>query len=129
MTQIQNISKTRISNAANRKTNKDKIALILLLKKQKNPFWIKIAKYISRPKRKTICVNLDKINKYGESKMTLLIPGKILSKGELDKKLILSSLNISEKAREKIKESGSVYMDLRELLQKNQDAKDVRVII
>lgn len=126
---IQDISKTKISKAASRKTNKERIELILLLKKQKNIFWIKIAKYISRPKRKTICVNLDKINKYSESKMTLLIPGKILSKGELDKKLIISSLSISEKAREKIKESGSVYMNLRELLQKNPDARDIRIII
>jgi large subunit ribosomal protein L18e len=126
---ITKISKTKISEAASRKTNKERIALILLLKKQKNVFWIKIAKYISRPKRKTICVNLDKINKYGEPKMTIVVPGKVLSRGDLTKKLILSSLNVSEQAKTKIKESGSVYMNLRELLQKNPEAKDIKLII
>jgi large subunit ribosomal protein L18e len=126
---INKISKTKISKAASRKTNKDRIELILLLKKQKNVFWIKIAKYISRPKRKTICVNLDKINKYGEPKMTLIVPGKILSRGDITKKLILSSLSVSEQAKAKIKESRSVYMNLRELLQKNPEAKDIKLII
>ncbi|MCX6741897.1 MAG: 50S ribosomal protein L18e [Candidatus Pacearchaeota archaeon] len=126
---IIKISKTKISKAASKKTNKDRIGLILLLKKQKNAFWVKIAKYISRPKRKTICVNLDKINKYGEPKMTILVPGKILSRGDLTKKLILSSLNVSEQAKIKIKESGSIYMDLKELLQKNPEAKDIKIII
>lgn len=121
------ISKTKINKSALRKTNPELKQTILLLKKQKNPAWIQIAKYLSRPRRKAIQVNLDKINKYGKN--TVIVPGKILGKGELNKKIIISSFAISSQAKEKIKASGSSYIKISELIKKNPDVKDIKVIL
>lgn len=121
------INKTKINKAALRKSNLKLKRTILLLKKQKNEFWNYVAKLLARPRKKTIQVNLDKINKFG--KETVLVPGKILSKGELQKKLTISAFRISEKAREKIKEAGSTYIDIEDILKKNPEAKGIKIII
>ena len=123
------ISKTRLSWLANKKLNPELKGTILLFKKQKDPFWHYVAQLLARPKRKSIEVNLEKIDRLSKENSTILVAGKVLGKGELNKKIKLAAFNISEQAREKLKESGSSFLELEELLQKNPDVKEIKLII
>jgi len=123
------MSKTKIARQANKKQNPELRASILFLKKQKNVFWHNVAKLLSRPKRKSISVNLDKINKIAKESSTILVAGKILARGDLTKKLNIAAFRTSEEARNKIKASGSSYFKIEELVKKNPDAKDIKLII
>jgi large subunit ribosomal protein L18e len=123
------ISKTRLSWLASKKLNPELKETILLFKKQKDPFWHYVAKLLARPKRKGIEVNLDKIGKLSKENSTILVAGKVLGKGSLDKKVKITAFNISDQAKEKLEESGSSFFELREFLQKNPNVKDIQLII
>jgi len=123
------ISKTRLGWLANKKSNPELKETILLFKKQKDPFWHYVAKLLARPKRKDIEVNLEKIDRLGKENSIVLVAGKVLGKGELNKKIKISAFNISEQARMKLEGSGSSFLGLQELLQKNPDVKDIELII
>ncbi len=126
---VKPISKTRLARQANKKQNPELRTSILLLKKQKNVFWHKVAKLLSRPKRKSISVNLDKINKVAKENSTILVAGKILARGDLNKKLAISAFKTSGEAKNKIKSSGSSYLTISELIKKDPEAKNIKLII
>ena len=116
----------------NNKTNPILISLINELKKQAKekeaPIWKDIAKRLEKPLRNWPEVNLDKINKYVNNKETALIPGKVLSTGNIDKKITISAWSFSEKAEEKIKKAGGKTITIEELMEKNPKGKDIRIM-
>ncbi len=90
--------------------------------------WKKIYKDLSRPSRQRSCVNLYKIAKYARDGETIVVPGKILSVGELDKKVTVAALNCSMAAREKITKANGQVLSIEELLSKNPKGQKVRVL-
>ena len=73
-------------------------------RKTKKAIWKDLAQRISAPTRQKIDVNVDKINEMAkkcEGKI-LIVPGKILSSGELTKKVKVVAVDASDKAIEKI---------------------------
>ncbi len=120
------ISKTKLKEKIRRKSNPDKIQLVHFLKKQ-SPFWIKISAYLAKPKRSAISVNLSKINKVAKDNAVVLVPGKILSDGELKKTITISSFSISEQARQKI--GKSKYISIEDLAKKNKGGEGIIVLI
>ena len=116
----------------NTKTNPMLIILIHDLKKQANendaPIWKDIALRLEKPSRNWPEVNLDRISKYTGEKETALIPGKVLSTGELTKKVSIAAWSFSEKSQEKIKKAGGKYMSIEELIKNNPKGKDVRIL-
>ncbi len=123
---MKRISKTKIERRLQKKSNPRLRNLLILLKKQKKPFWQTIAKELAKPKRKSIDVNLFKINKYAKENETIVVPGKVLSHGNLNKQIKIAAFSFSEKAREKIKLAGSKSVGIEELI-KNPD-KNMRII-
>ncbi|MEM4703400.1 MAG: 50S ribosomal protein L18e [Candidatus Pacearchaeota archaeon] len=120
------ISKTRINKKAQRK-NEELKHTILALKKQKNKDFLKIARYLVMPRKKSIAVNLERINKLCKDDDVVLIPGKILSKGSLNKKIQLVAFKVSGKALEKIRESGSSFCTMNQFL--NEKEKKFKIIV
>jgi len=116
----------------NTKTNPMLIGLIQELKKQASendaPIWKDIAKRLEKPSRNWPEVNLDRISKYTGEKETALIPGKVLSNGELTKKVTIAAWSFSEKSQEKIKKAGGKHITIEELLKSNPKGKDVRIL-
>ena len=101
--------------------------LKILSTKEKSKLWQRIAYELERPTRKRCEVNIYKINKYAREGETALIPGKVLSLGELDKKVNVAALNFSELAREKINKSGKA-ISIQELIKQNPKGKKVRIL-
>lgn len=114
------------------KTNPRLITLIHELKKHANEnkaqIWKDIAIRLEKSSSNWPVVNLNKINKYIGEKEIALIPGKVLSSGELTKKVNIAAWSFSEKAQEKIKKSGSKHMSIEELIKHNPKGKDIRIL-
>ena len=119
-------SKTKVEKQLRRKTNSEIVETVIKSKKNKN--WFEIAKIISGPRRRRIIVNLDQINKESKDGETVLIPGKILSKGEVDKKIKIVASDISEVAMEKLGKVKISYSNILDEIKKNPEAKDLKIL-
>ncbi len=97
---------------------------IIKLKKT-NPL---VAKLLARPVRKQIKVNLEKIEEQSKKEGKILVPGKVLSMGDLDKKLKIVGLSASEKAIEKIKSKHGEFIPISEEIKKNPELKNLVLI-
>ena len=95
-----------------------------LSKKENVNIWNAIAKQLEKSTRRRSAVNLQRINKYCKDNETIIIPGKVLSSGNLDKKVTVAALQFSEKAKEKIKN----HLTIHELMKKNPNGSKMRII-
>jgi len=114
------------------KTNPVLINLIHELKKQsiekEAPIWKDIALRLEKSSQNWSEVNLNRISKYVHEKETALIPGKVLSTGTLTKKVSIAAWSFSDKAVEKIKKAGGTTMSIEDLMKKNPNGKDIRIM-
>lgn len=94
----------------------------------KSKFWQRISEEISKPTRMRRIVNIYKINLFAQDGETIIVPGKVLGVGDLDKKVEVAALNFSQEAKDKILAAKGKVLTIRELLQKNPDAKNVRIL-
>ena len=115
-----------------KKTNPMLIALIQDLKRKSYendaPIWKDIALRLEKPSRNWSEVNLDRIDKYIKENETALIPGKVLSSGNLTKKISIAAWSFSEKSLEKIKKAGGKHMSIEDLVKSNPKAKGIRIL-
>ena len=121
-------SKTLIEKQANRKLNLELVETIILAKK--NKAWLKVAGLLSQPRRKKIQINLNVINKELKQGEIGVVPGKVLSLGEIEKgkKIRVAGLNFSEKAKEKLLKAGCEVVLLKDEIKKNKEAKAVKIL-
>ena len=119
-------SKTKIQKQISKKKNPELVETIVLAKK--NEKWLEIAHILSGSSRNKIQINLNKIDKNSKQGELIIIPGKILSLGELTKKVKVVGLNFSEKAQEKLKKAGCEVILLKDEIKKNKDAKGIKIL-
>ena len=116
----------------NNKTNPELIKLIHELKKQSiekdATIWKDIAKRLEKSSKNWAEVNLEHVSKHTGDKETALIPGKVLSAGDLTKKVTIAAWSFSEKASEKIKKAGGKSITINELMKSNPNGKDIRIL-
>jgi len=94
----------------------------------KSRFWKRVVKDLNKPSRQRRIVNLYKIEQYAQDGETILVPGKVLSVGEINKKVEVAALNFSEEAKEKILAAKGKTLSISELLIKNPEGKKVRIL-
>jgi large subunit ribosomal protein L18e len=111
------ISKTKINKRMQKKTDSFLAEAIFLAKKAGN---LELAGELAAPTRKQASVNIGRLNE-GE-KETLIVPGKVLSSGEIEKgkKLKVYAIKFSEKAEEKLKKAGLAYETIFKALKKGE---------
>ena len=103
------------------------IELEKLARKEKVKLWKRIANDLKRPTRIRREVNLYKINKYTRDNEIALVPGKVLSLGDMDKKITIAAYKFSQQAKEKINKIGKA-ITIKELIKENPKGKRVRII-
>ena len=88
-----------------RKTNPKLDTLIVELKEiarvRSAPIWKDIAKRLEKPRKNYAVVNLSKINRHANVNDTIVVPGKVLSAGTIEKSVTVAALGFSETAFEK----------------------------
>jgi large subunit ribosomal protein L18e len=119
-------SKTLIEKQLQKKRNPELVKTIIAAKKKNK--WLEVAGILSSPRRKKININLDKINNEAKEGETVVVPGKVLSQGELNKKIKVVALSFSKKAEEKISKAKGEISTILEEIKKNPEAKNVRFL-
>ncbi|HLC73754.1 MAG TPA: 50S ribosomal protein L18e [Candidatus Nanoarchaeia archaeon] len=114
-----------------RKTGSQNIQLreliIELDKCKKAKLWERISKELQRPSRIRRGVNIYKIDQNTREGETAIIPGTVMSVGELSKNLTIAAWKFTETARNKINQKGKA-VSILELLKSNPEGKKVRII-
>jgi len=93
------------------------------------PFLIKLADELEKPRRIKSEVNLTKLNRICKEKETVVVPGKVLSSGILNKPLTVASASFSMKAIEKIEKAGGNVITIEQLVKDNPKGTNVKIVI
>jgi large subunit ribosomal protein L18e len=113
-------------------TNPQLIEVISLLRKtskeQTAPIWADVADDLAHTRSQRIAVNISSINRNTEKADVVVVPGKVLSSGELDHTVTVASFEVSDAAKAKVTASKGQYISIKELLEKNPKGSKVRII-
>jgi large subunit ribosomal protein L18e len=94
-------NKTQINRKMKRKTNTVLVQTIFLAKKAN---LLDLANKLAGSTKRHAAVNLNKIN--DSKKDVIIVPGKVLSLGEIKRKCKVYALSYSQMAREKLERAG-----------------------
>lgn len=97
-------------------------------KAKESKLWRRVADDIKKPSRQRRTVNVYKIEKYVRDGETVVVPGKVLSQGDLTKKVDVAAVSFSQEARRKIQEAKGRIMSIQQLLHENPEGKKVRIL-
>jgi large subunit ribosomal protein L18e len=92
------------------------------------PIWKDVALRLSRSRQLTAEVNLSRLNRVGKEGDFIVVPGKVLGSGALDKKLNVASFEASGSARAKIEDAGGRLMAIEDLVAENPKGTSVRIV-
>ena len=126
MNKVKTMSKTMLKKRVHQKTN-SKLAAALYLA-YKNPSWLKFVKLLSQSTKKYSSINLAEIDKQTSMGDIVLVPGKVLSLGEITKKIRVCSFGISSEALEKLKKTRSEWVHIMDEIKKNPKAEALKII-
>lgn len=119
-------SKTKISKQEQRKTNPELVETIRLAKKNKG--WLEVAGIIAGSRKNWRNMNLNKIDKEVKEGETIIIPGKVLSQGEINKKIKIAAIGFSKKAKEKLLKAKSEIILIADEIKKNPKCNGVKIL-
>ncbi len=115
-----------------RKTNPRTPVLIEILKEESRlnevAIWRDVAKRLENPGRNYAQVNLSKINRYAKDGETVLIAGKVLGSGLLDKAVTVAAYNFSITAMEKIKGLGGKCLTIEQIMEENPKGSGIKIL-
>lgn len=113
-------------------TNPELIELIRFLRKQssenKAEIWRDIAERLAAPRRNRVAVNLSRLNRYTEKNETVVVPGKVLSAGEISHPIMITAFAFSQKAKEKISSAKGKCLSFSDLIKKNPKGSNIKII-
>ncbi|MBP1921390.1 large subunit ribosomal protein L18e [Halorubrum alkaliphilum] len=89
--------------------------------------WQDVADRLERPRRTHAEVNLGRIERYAQEDETVVVPGKVLGSGVLNKEITVAAVDFSGTARTKIDQAGEA-VSLEQFVEQNPDGSNVRVI-
>ena len=112
------LSKTKVNERQKQKTNSLLAEAIFLAKKNNLK---ELASAISCPAKRQSKVNVSRLNTIKAD--VVIIPGKVLSTGEINRKMTVYALGFSKVAEEKLKKAGCEYKTILEALKKNPKLK------
>ncbi len=119
-------SNTKINEQTRKKTNPELVGAILAAKK--NEAWKRVAEILSSPRKNKREENLTRINAEAKEGDVIVIPGKVLSMGELNKKIKVVALSFSKGAEDKILKANSTISTIVDEIKKNPAAKAVKIL-
>ena len=89
--------------------------------------WQDVADRLEKPRRTHAEVNLGRIERYANEDETVVVPGKVLGSGVLNKNVTVAAVDFSGTARTKIDQAGEA-VSLAQFVEQNPEGSNVRVI-
>ena len=98
-------------------------------RKTKKGIWKDLAKRIGKPTRNNADINVEKLDLLAKkfAGKTLIVPGKVLSKGELTTKTKIVAISASEAAVEKINQNGEFIL-LRDFVDEKVKVNELMIV-
>jgi large subunit ribosomal protein L18e len=90
--------------------------------------WHDIADRLEKPRRTHAEVNLGRIERYANEEETVVVPGKVLGSGVLQKNVTVAAVDFSNTAQTKIEQADGTVVSLEDAIEQNPDGSNVRVI-
>ena len=119
-------SNTKIEKQTRKKSNPELVETIRAAKKHNA--WKQVAEILSGPRRLRPDVNLSQIEKETKEGDIVVVPGKVLSQGEVSKKIRVVAFSFSEKAKEKLLKVKSEVSSILHEIKKDPTAKGVKIL-
>lgn len=117
-------SKTKIEAQLKKKTGA--ILVNTVIEAKKNPGWIEVAGILTTPGRKLKGINLSDVEKAEGA--IIIVTGKLLSGGDITKKVKVAALGFSEKAKEKLLKAGCEVTTIAEEIKANKEGKGITIL-
>lgn len=117
------ISKTQISKRIEKKRNPEIIETINLAKKNN---LLELAKKLSGPSRSYRNINLDELDKINKEK--IMVIGKVLGAGNINRKIEISAMGFSKQAIEKLKKADCKISKIKDEIKDNKKLEGVEII-
>jgi len=112
--------------------NPELIKLIRFLRKQSTEnnvnIWRDTAERLAKPRRKSVAVNLSRLNRYTQKNEVVVVPGKVLGTGEISHPITVAAFSFSEKAKDKIRAARGKCLSFFDLVKKNPKGSNVKII-
>ncbi|QLK26246.1 50S ribosomal protein L18e [Natrinema zhouii] len=89
--------------------------------------WRDVADRLEKPRRTHAEVNLGRIERYAREEETVVVPGKVLGSGALQKNVTVAAVKFSSSAETKIDQVGEP-VPLEQALEDNPEGSNIRVI-
>lgn len=110
-------------------TNAHARTLIGRLEKTKEPIWRDVAEKLRAPRRSKATLNVIDLERHAAAGETVVVPGIVLSNGELTKAVHVAAWRFSPAAAAKIKKAKGDTMTIGELLERNKSGSNVRIMV
>ncbi len=117
------ISKTRIDKRLKKKTNPEIVKTIELAKKNNH---LDLSKKLSAPISQYKKINIDQLDEISEE--NVMVVGKVLGQGEINKKISISALGFSKQAEEKLKKAGCKIKTIKQEIKDNNKLEGIKVL-
>ena len=105
------------------------LGLIGNLSKDKKPFWRRVAEILANPRKRRVEVNLSKIEKYAKDGTTVVVPGKVLGRGQLTKPVVVAAFAFSLSAKKEIENAGGKCITIEQAHKELKELKDSLLLI
>ncbi len=102
--------------------------LIKALRVSKSDAWLRVADDLEKPTRQRREVNLSRLERVTSSDEVIVVPGKVLGSGVLSHSVTIAAWSFSDGARKRIEIAKGTCLSISQLLKKQPDAKNVRII-
>ncbi len=114
------------------KTDPNLMTLIDELKREsrekETAIWRDIALRLEKPSRNWAEVNLSRLERYCNDGDVIVVPGKVLGAGSLNKKLTVAAFRFSDSAKKAIEEAGGKNLSIMDLVKENPEGSGVRIM-
>ncbi len=90
--------------------------------------WKDLAERLSKGTRRMAEVNVGSISLHTEPNELVAVPGKILGAGHIDHPVVVAGVNFSAKARKRITDAGGECISLTDLVERNPEGSNIRII-
>lgn len=90
--------------------------------------WSDVAARLEKPRGTHAEVNLGRIERYAIEDETVVVPGKVLGSGVLQKNVTVAAVDFSRTAETKIEQANGKAIRLEQAAQQYPDGTNVRVI-
>ena len=117
-----------MTSAANPILRHTAVSLERAAKAHKAPIWNVASVLLSKPGGNKVEVNVGHLSRVASPGEVLLVPGKVLGGGLIDKKLVVGAFSFSAAARAKIQASGGSILSVDQIIKKYPRGSGVKLV-